>query len=64
MCFIAYQKALDNVKHDLLISRLREIGIKDKDVRIIKQLYWGQPAEIRIRKDLLTQDFNIAKEVR
>ena len=64
ICFIDYQKAFDNVKHDLLISRLREIGIDDKDVRIIKQLYFGQSAEIRIRRDLLTQEFNIAKGVR
>lgn len=64
ICFIDYQKAFDNVRHDLLISRLHEIGIDDKDIRIIKQLYWGQSAEIRIGKDLLTQEFNIAKGVR
>lgn len=62
--FIDYQKAFDNVGHDLLIGRLREIGINDKDVRIIKRLYWGQYAEIRIKRDFLTQEFNIAKEVR
>lgn len=41
----------DYVKHNLLISRLQDISIDDKDLRIIKQLYWEQSAEIRIRKD-------------
>lgn len=32
---------IDYQSHDLLLARLREIGIDEKDIQIIKQLYWN-----------------------
>lgn len=40
ICFIFYEKALDMVHHLKLINILRKVGIYDKDVRIIANLYW------------------------
>lgn len=48
MCFIDYQKAFDNVEQDQVLEKLREIGIDDKDIRIIKEPYWNQTAEIHV----------------
>lgn len=64
VCFIDYQKAFDNVKHDILLNRLLEIGIDAKDIRIIQELYWNQTAEIRVNKNLSTDTFNVCKGVR
>lgn len=47
-CFIDYQKAFDNVRHDKLIEILKEIGLKGADLRIISSLYWNQTSNIRV----------------
>lgn len=39
MCFIDYQRAFDSIRHDLLLPMLWEIGLDDKDIRIIHRLY-------------------------
>ncbi|XP_060527658.1 uncharacterized protein LOC132702847 [Cylas formicarius] len=58
-CFIDYQKAFDNVQHNKLIEILKEIGLGEKDLRIIANLYWQQTASVRIEgeesKDTLTE---------
>lgn len=64
VCFIDYQRAFDNVKHDLLLRRLGEIGVEEKNIQIIRQLYWNQTAEIKINNTLSTESFNILKGVR
>lgn len=64
ICFIDYQKAFDNVKHDLLIPILREAGIDEKDIQIIHKLYWNQTAKLRIHGSHHTDDITIAKGVR
>lgn len=64
MCFIDYEKAFDNVKHNLLISYLRDLGLDGKDIRLISNLYWNQKAEIRIHSVGVTEDFEIKKGVR
>jgi len=40
ICFIYYEKAFDNVKHDLLIKFLQDLDLDDKDIRLIANLYW------------------------
>lgn len=42
-------KAFDNIRHD---------------IKIIKELYWQQSAEIRINNDLTTDNFAILRGVR
>ena len=53
-CFINYEKAFDRVQHTRLVELLCEVGVDDKDVRIIKNLYWRQHAEVRVGKSTTT----------
>lgn len=64
LCFIDYEKAFDNVKHNLLISYLSDLGLDEKDIRLISNLYWNQKAEIRIHNSGTTEEFEIKKGVR
>ena len=52
VCLIDYQKAFDTVNHEKLIGILRSIGLDDKDLRIIINLYWNQTANIKIEGEL------------
>lgn len=63
VCFVDYQKAFDRVKHDELISLLAEIGIDDKDQRIIKNIYYNQTANIKVDNQL-TEAISIERGVR
>lgn len=47
-CFIDFEKAFDRVKHDKLVKILQEVGIDDRDLQIIKNLYWNQQASVKI----------------
>ena len=48
LCFIDYKKAFDQVKHNEMICMLDQIGIDDKDFRIIQNLYYEQTASVKI----------------
>ena len=63
VCFIDYTKAFDRVKHDKLMSILTDIGLDDKDIRIINNLYCDQTAVIRVG-DQLTEEVKIQRGVR
>lgn len=52
VCFIDYQKALDRVKHDNLISILKNTGLDDKYLRIIINLYYNHLADIRVENEM------------
>jgi len=64
LAFIDYEKAFDNVKHDLLVKYLQEMGLDNKDISIVANLYWNQTAEIRLQNSSTTEDFQIRKGVR
>nr|CAH7746020.1 unnamed protein product [Callosobruchus chinensis] len=64
ICFIDYEKAFDDVRHELLATYLQELGLDDKDVRLIANLYWHQAAQIRLHNSATTEEFEIRKEVR
>lgn len=64
MVFIDYEKAFDNVKHDLLIRYMQDLGLDNKDIRIIANLYWNQTAEVRLQNFKTTEDIEIKKGVR
>ena len=63
ICFIDYTKAFDRVKHVKMIECLSEIGIDDKDLRIITKMYWEQSAVVRTENGI-TAEFKIKKGVR
>lgn len=63
ICFLDYEKAFDRIHHDKLLAMLEEIGLDRQDIQLIKNLYWGQTANIRIG-NITTDDINIQKGVR
>lgn len=48
MCFVDFEKAFDMVRHEDLIRMLQGIGLDDKDIRLISNLYWDQKAAVKI----------------
>ena len=62
-CFIDYSKAFDCVKHDNLIHILKEIGVDNRDLKIIAGLYWQQSGSVRTEHGL-SSEFQIKRGVR
>ena len=62
-CFIDYTKAFDCVDHNKLWRILKEIGIPDHLIRLLRNLYAGQEATIRTGHGT-TDWFQIGKGVR
>ena len=52
VCFVDYKKAFDRVKHDLIFQQLNDIGIDDKDIRLLQTLYYTQSASVRIGQSM------------
>ena len=48
LCFIDYAKAFDCVDHNELWKILKEMGIPDHPVCLLRNLYAGQEAKVRI----------------
>uniref|UniRef100_A0A8D9DVR2 Craniofacial development protein 2 n=1 Tax=Cacopsylla melanoneura TaxID=428564 RepID=A0A8D9DVR2_9HEMI len=63
VCFIDYNKAFDKVRHSLLINILKEEAIDTRDVQILKNLYFHQKAEIRVKSET-SNDLEIKRGVR
>ena len=61
-CFIDYAKALDCVDHNKLWKILKEMGIPDHFTCLLRNLYAGQEAIVRIGHG--TDCFKIGKRVR
>ena len=40
LCFIAYQKAFATVRHEDLLRMLANLEVDEKDLRVIKNLYY------------------------
>ena len=47
MCFIEYAKAFDCVGHNKLWKILKEMGIADNLICLLRNLYAGQEATVR-----------------
>ena len=62
-CFIDYAKALDCVDHNKLGKILKEMGIPDHLIGLLRNLYAGQEATVRTGH-VTTDWFQIGKEVR
>ncbi|GFN82827.1 LINE-1 reverse transcriptase [Plakobranchus ocellatus] len=54
LCFTDYTKAFDRVRHDEIITKLKQLNIDGKDLRIIKTMYWEQTAAMRIENKTST----------
>ena len=52
LCFIDYTKAFDTINHEKIIHHLERLNIDGKDLRIIKNLYWEQTANVRYESEL------------
>ena len=52
LCFIDYSKAFEKVRHDDLIAILMGLNIDAKELRILRNLYWGQTEAIRIENEI------------
>ena len=61
-CFIDYAKAFDCVDHNKLWKILKEMGIPDHLICLLRNLYTGQEATIRTGHGT-TDWFQIGKEV-
>uniref|UniRef100_A0A0P4W0B7 Reverse transcriptase domain-containing protein n=1 Tax=Scylla olivacea TaxID=85551 RepID=A0A0P4W0B7_SCYOL len=48
MCFVDFEKAFDMVRHEILVERLRRLGVDTADLRVMTNLYWGQRAVVKI----------------
>ena len=60
-CFIDYAKPFTCVDHNILWKTLKEMGIPDHLIRLLKNLYVGQEATVRTRHG--TKDwFQIGKK--
>ena len=62
-CFVDFEKAFDQIRHDKLMSILKSLNLDDRDVRIIANLYWNQSANIRIEGSL-SESIQIKRGVR
>jgi hypothetical protein len=63
VCFIDYEKAFDRVQHNKLINILRKLGLDNKDVRLIENLYWNQKATLKL-EEVTVQNLQINRGVR
>ena len=61
-CFIDYAKAFDSVDHNKVWKILKEMGIPDHLIRLLRNLYAGQEATVRTGHGT-TDCFQIGKEV-
>ena len=61
-CFIGYAKAFDSVDHNKLWKILKEIGIPDHLICLLRNLYAGQEVTVRTRNGPMNW-FQIGKGV-
>ena len=63
VCFVDFEKAFDRVKWKYLIEILEKIGVDERDIKLIQDLYSKQKAVIRWGEEL-TAECNTEKGVR
>ncbi|KAI5715694.1 hypothetical protein M8J77_020891 [Diaphorina citri] len=63
ICFIDWEKAFDRVNWNILMKILKEIGLKWKDRRLIRELYKNQKVIVRL-EDEETEEVIIGRGVR
>lgn len=63
LCFIDYEKAFDRVQHTKMLEILKQMGLDNRDVRIIANLYWNQTANVQWDKEL-SKEVEVRRGVR
>ena len=48
MCFVDFEKAFNMVRHEVLVDRLRGLGIDVADLPLMINLYWRQKAVVKL----------------
>ena len=51
-CFVDYEKAFDKVRHVKLFEILKDLKVDDKDLNLLKNLYWSQKASVRVGEEI------------
>ena len=62
MAFVDYEKAFDSIQHKAVFDALRQHGVEEKYINILKETYRGGTAQIRTEK--LSRKISIMKGVR
>ena len=62
-CFLDFSKAFDNVNHEILINKLKELGIPVLYLNLIKFWYSNQDAKVRFN-DKYSENWKICNGVR
>lgn len=63
MCFVDFEKAFDMVRHEDMVRMLQEIGLDNKDIRLLSNLYWDQKAAVKV-DNVKTEWVDIRRGVR
>ena len=63
ICFIDYEKAFDRVKHAKIIECMENLDIDEKDISLIRNLYWNQKS-IHENRRRLSPEIHIKRGVR
>ena len=63
MCFIDYTKAFDRIMHDMLFEILSKAVATDKEINIIKSIYFQQKATVRYEYET-SEEITIKRGVR
>lgn len=63
VCFVDHQKAFDRVQPLNMIKALQSIGLDQKDMRVIRNLYWNQEATVKLQGES-TYPVRILRNVR
>jgi mannose/fructose/N-acetylgalactosamine-specific phosphotransferase system component IID len=50
LCFVDYAKAFDSVEHSKMWNRMRNMGIPEHLIGLIKDLYTEQEAKVQVEK--------------
>lgn len=61
-CFVDYCKAFDSLEHNSIWNALKKQGVDDKYIRIIKNIYTGSTAKVKLERE--GEIINIEKGVR
>lgn len=62
MAFVDYEKAFDSIQHPAVFGALKNQGVEEKYINIIKETYKNGTAQVRTES--LSRKFNILKGVR
>lgn len=63
MLYRLRKKHFDSVWHNLILKYLQDLGLDDKDIRIISNLSWNQTAEDRLSYSSTTEEFKIRESI-